>query len=158
MKKLVVILLAVATLLTVVGCQKKEEPFKDITMEELLQKVYDGVKTDFPALMTTAITTENQEWFLGAEKLDYKEAIASEPMISAIAYSVCLIRMNEGADIEAAKQAIKSGVNPAKWICVQVDPANVVIDSAGDVIIVVMSNNLVTEIHDSFKALAENKA
>ncbi|MDL2235113.1 hypothetical protein LJC07_03025 [Christensenellaceae bacterium OttesenSCG-928-L17] len=162
MKRIGVMLMAISLLLVgLVGCAGGKDPapaanpFDGMTLEEVLDKVYEGttVLDSIPSLGTLEITAETAEAFLGTSDIDMKEAIASEPMISSIAYSVCLVRMNEGADVEAAAKAIKDGVNPGKWICVQVDPANVAVDTAGDVIILVMSNDYAAEILESFQAL-----
>lgn len=158
MKRWMTALLALAVLTLAAGCgagpAANENPFADTALTQVLEDVYAGASVEIPSLITTEITAENEQAFLGTTGLDFKEAIASEPAISSIAYSVCLVRMNEGADMEAAKQAIKDNVDPVKWICVQVDPSNVIVDSAGDVIILIMSNDYATSIHESFTALS----
>ena len=62
-------------------------------------------------------------------------------MIGSIAYSVVLVRMEENADIEAAKKAIKENVNPRKWICAEVAEEDVIVKSKGDLIILIMVEN-----------------
>ena len=115
-------------------------------LEDLLADIYAKVEGDeefktwlTSYLMTVNITADNAEYYLGTKDVDFAEAIASEPRISSIAFSVCLVKMNEGADIEAAKTAIKENVNPQKWICVMVDKKNVLVENADDVIILIMA-------------------
>jgi hypothetical protein len=62
--------------------------------------------------------------------------------------------MEDGADIEAAKTLIKDSVNPAKWICVAVDPSNVVVDNIGNLVVLIMSDDS-AKIHESFLKLGE---
>ena len=132
----VMCLLSVTLLLS--GCGKKEANLT-YTPTEIVEKVYAGLENDLPMLATTEIDDENLSYYLGVESLDYKEAVASEPMIGSIAHSIVVVRMNEGADIEKAKQEIKNNVDPRKWICVEAE--SVFVESKGDVIILIMSSN-----------------
>ena len=151
-------MLLIVTML--VGCAPKTSnntganPFAGQALADILENIYAGVTVDLPMLFTTEITAETETAYLGTSGLDMKEAIASESMIGAIAYSVCLVRMNEGADTAAAAKDIKANVNAGKWICVQVDPANVLVETAGDVVVLIMSNDYATDIQESFLALA----
>lgn len=132
----VMCLLSVTLLLS--GCGKKEANLT-YTPTEIVEKVYAGLENDLPMLATTEINDENLSYYLGVESLDYKEAVASEPMMGSIAHSIVVVRMNEGADIEKAKQEIKDNVDPRKWICVEAE--SVFVESKGDVIILIMSSN-----------------
>lgn len=132
----VMCLLSVTLLLS--GCGKKEANLT-YTPTEIVEKVYAGLENDLPMLATTEIDDENLSYYLGVESLDYKEAVASEPMIGSIAHSIVVVRMNEGADIEKAKQEIKNNVDPRKWICVEAE--SVFVENKGNVIILIMSSN-----------------
>ena len=101
-------------------------------------------------LQTTVITQEGSGYFLGKDDIEFEEAIASEPIMSPGAYSLCLVRVKRGADIEKAKIDIKENVDPRKWICVGVDPSNVYVDNIGDVIILIMSDNEGEALHNAF--------
>lgn len=120
------------------GCGKKETNLT-YTPTEVIEKIYAGLENDLPMLATIEINDENLSYYLGVESLDYKEAVASEPMMGSIAHSVVVVRMNEGADIEKAKQEIKNNVDPRKWICVEAE--SVIVESKGDVIILIMSSS-----------------
>lgn len=65
-----------------------------------------------------------------------KEAIASESMIGAQAYSVVLVRLNNAADAQAVAEAMRNGIDQRKWICVMADDIRVV--AAGDVVMLCM--------------------
>ena len=71
------------------------------------------------------------------------------------AYSLCLVRVKEGTDIEQMKKDIKENVDPMKWICVGVDKENVIVDSIDDVIFLVMSNTNAQQMHEAFLALKD---
>ena len=141
MKKILTVLFCVGLVL-ITGCGKKEENLS-YTNKEIIEKVYAGLEGNLPMLGEMEITDENLSYYLGVESLDYKEALASEPMMGSIAHSIVVVRMNEGADIEKAKKEIKEKVDPRKWICVEAE--SVFVESKGDVIILIMSNKETAE-------------
>ncbi|MCL2748209.1 MAG: hypothetical protein FWE59_06105 [Oscillospiraceae bacterium] len=113
-----------------------------------------------PATMENQALTEegtefnpNIEYFLGAKGIPFIEGVSSEPAMSA-AYSLVLLRMEPGADIEAAKKTIKDNVDPSKWICAIVDPSDVIVDNIGDLVILIMADNS-KELHEAFLQLAD---
>ncbi|MBR5519779.1 MAG: hypothetical protein IKU55_03580 [Clostridia bacterium] len=130
------------------------------TLEEILTKIYETVDVDADTrawmqgvLATTEVTPDLSGYFFGVENLDCESAIASEPMMSSVAYSVGLIRVKEGTDVEQLKADILAGVDPVKWLCVSVEPENVIVDNIGDVVILIMNNDLCTALHEAFLAL-----
>jgi hypothetical protein len=132
------------------------------SLEEILEQIYahDGLSDQFKAfakdgLLTSEITDENMEFHLGKAGLEFEEGIASEPMIQPGAYVLCLLRVGEETDIEQLKQDIKDNVNPMKWVCVGVDPDNVIVDSIGDVVILIMSDDNAQALHQAFLALQD---
>ena len=151
MKKILTLILTTFALFSLTGCAEKnvEGELTDI-MERVYEKMYADVKEDErPMLMTTNAlepfeeATEEDinyqiEYAIGTKDIDYKEIVYSEPPMSSIAYSVALVRMEEGSDIEAAKKAIKENVNPRKWMCVEVEKEDVIVKSKGDLIILIM--------------------
>jgi hypothetical protein len=106
----------------------------------------------FEELLTPQGTEHNDNiiYFIGADDIPFTEGLVSESMM---AYSVVLLRMEAGSDIEGAKTRIKEGVDPWKWVCAGVDPSNVVVDSIGDLVILIMADTS-KELHESFLALA----
>ncbi len=151
LKKLVVLGSIFMLCLTMSGCGSKNI---EGTLPDLMKKVYKDIKEDeFPmAVENVEITEENVENFLGSKEIEFKEALASESMITATAYSVILLRTKEGADVEKVKQQIKDSINPRKWICVEAE--YVAVESKGDLILVIMTNNdLGKRIQKGFQAL-----
>lgn len=157
MKKIVVIALSLLLAFSALGCKKQAgagEPHVEGTLEELMQRVYDnsGIE-EFPSLGNTIITEENKTYFLGSPDVPMADGLASEAMISAIAHSVCLVRLPEDADVENAKKLIRENVNPNKWICVGVDESDVIVDNIGDLVILIMAEGA-DKLHESFLSLA----
>lgn len=153
-KNLVLLLLVGIMAISLTACGEKnvEGELTDI-MERVYEKVYSDVKEEDRPMVGTVNVLETWEgateedlkeqvkYAIGTDEIDYKEIYESKPMIGSIAYSVVLVRMESGADIEAAKTAIKENVNPRKWFCVGVEPEDVIVKSKGDLIILIMVEN-----------------
>ncbi len=137
-KKIGTILLIGIISLSLSGCGKNKNVEGDL--QDLMTKIYQDIPSDkLPISMDKIeITEDNIEAFLGTKDIEYKEALASEPMVSSIAHSVILIRTKENADIEKIKKTIKENINPRKWICVWVEDEDVIIKNKGDLIIVIV--------------------
>jgi len=133
----------------------------EVTVESSLMDIYGKLYSNLEdgpylgALWPMAFDAETAPYIIGAEGLDIVEAYACEPMMSSVAHSVCLIKMAEGSDIEAAKTAIRENVNPAKWICVSVAPENIRVENIGNLILLVMDNTHCQQIADNFMELAK---
>lgn len=127
----------------------------DSSLSLMLAAIYQDVNENLePArLAATEITTENMKNFLGVSDLAIEEGLAIEPLMSAMAHSVCLIRLVDGEDVDAAKAAISKNVDPRKWICVGVDPENVRVESVGNLILLVMDNENPDGYVKNFKAI-----
>lgn len=124
------------------------------SLEGIMKSIYEGVEFETPATAITTITADNVEYYLGLKTIDgIEEAIASEPMMSSSAHSVCLVRVKDGTDVTKMMNDIKENVNPQKWICVGVDPENVMVTNKGNLILLVMDNTNPQGIIDSFNAL-----
>lgn len=152
MKKLLLLLSICVFAFATVGCTQKNI---EGSLEEIMTKVYKDIKQEELPMMlgNVEVNSENVEYYLGSDEIEFEEALASESGVGSIAYSVVLLRAKKGADIEALKKQIKESVNPAKWICVSVEEKNIIVDNKGDLVILIMSNNLSTEIHEGFQNL-----
>jgi len=154
MKKIISILFIFGCMLLLSGCGSAniEGQLKDL----MIQIYADIADEEKPMGLTTIdIDKMNIEGFLGTSEIDFMDALASEPMVGSIAHSVVLIRMKDNANIEDAKTKIKENVNPRKWICVGVEKEDVIIDSRGDLIIVVIieDEDIREKINEGFKSL-----
>jgi len=166
MKKLVLILLVLAVTLSFAACKTDNEgedhsnEVLEGSLEDILDKIYEtaDLSESFSeyietGLQTNEITAERCEYHLGKEGIEFEEAIASEPIMMPSAYELDLVRVKEGADVEEIKNEIKENVDPMKWVCVGIDPENVIVDNIGDVIIIIMSDDEGEALHDAFLAL-----
>ena len=153
MKRLLLFVFAFILLLTT-GCGN-ETLHVEGTLEELMTKVYEGIKDeDKPMmLMNIEVNEENVEGFLGKADIEYESALASESGVGSIAHSVVLVRAKKGQDVEQLKKDIKENVNPRKWICVGVEEDKVIVDDIGDLVILIMENNYGETLHNNFKNL-----
>ena len=122
-----------------------------------MEKLYENTDPDVfrPFVGNIELSEDmdrNIEYFVGAKGIPFKEGIASESAIGAIAHSIVLLRMEPNADIEGAKQKMRSGIDPRKWICAGVDDDQVIVDNIGDVIILILSPDS-EAYYDAFKKL-----
>lgn len=150
-KKIILGCVICVVLFSLTGCKEKQV---EGTLEEIMTKVYADISEDErPMMLTnTEITKDNIENYLGTKDIEYKEALASESAVGSIAHSVVLVRMQDGADIEATKKKIKENANPRKWICVETE--KVVVKNKDNLIILIMSSSdTAKKIENSFDNL-----
>jgi len=166
MKKLFLFALALVTLVSFTACKAVDSNSNNETLEasleEILGQIYEtaDLDEDFkqyvkPMLETKQIGVDNEEYNLGKAGIEYESGIASESMMRPGNYSLCLVRVKEGADVNKVKKEMKENVNPNKWICSGVDPKNVIVDSLGDVVFLVMSDDYANPLHEAFLALGK---
>ncbi|MEF2836423.1 MAG: hypothetical protein U0N82_01695 [Oscillospiraceae bacterium] len=154
MKKFVAIVLALSLVLSLAACggkktQETEAPALKVegTMEELLNKTIEQRPVEFMGGVIPVDLTDSSEDGLWALKsytgLDdaakITEAAAFEPMMGSMAFSMVMVRTAEGADSKAVAEAMKSGIDPRKWICVEADDLKVA--GFGDVVMLIMVNS-----------------
>ena len=143
MKKLFLsLVLLLGFMFLVTGCGTKNV---EGTLEEIMTKIYADIPEDQRpmGLTNTEVNEETVETFLGigSKDIKFKEALASESMVGAIAHSVVLVRTEDGADVEKVKEQISKTVDPRKWVCVGVEKEDVIIKNKGNLIIVVIVEN-----------------
>lgn len=182
MKKLVIALLTMAMLFSLAACGDKTpqssttepttttteptttttttQPALSGTLEEIIDKIYknaaeNAYSTDYAsgdAMYTFEITEDRLEYFYGCT-FEYEEAVASEYQMTPPAYSLSLIRLPAGADVESVKAQIKENANPWRWVCVGVEKVEVV--SVGNIIgVFMMTEAGATALSNSFSALS----
>lgn len=167
MKKLCLLLAAAMLAVTFAACgassstpassavSSSEAAHVDGTLEELMEKVYEGIAEDeMPMVGNTELTADNSVYYTGVESTEYTEGLASEAMIGSIAHSVVLLRAEDEAAAETLKEDVKANVDPRKWICVEAE--EVITDNIGDLVILIMSDGtLAPKLHENFLALAQ---
>lgn len=175
MKKLSALLLALALCFSLSACfggasstpdasspaSTPAEPMLEGTLTEIMDKVIAGVPAeDMPMMMLgegddkyVKLDSENSEYYVGVTASDYKEGIAADAAISAVAHSVCLLRAEDAASAEALMTQVSEKANPRKWICVEAE--SVIVNRIGDVVILIMSTeDTAAKLNTSFEALA----
>ena len=119
----------------------------DGSLEDIMQRLYDNLdaSVSIPFVANTTLSEDMSfpdsgiVYYIGARGIPFTEGIASEALIGAVAHSVVLLRMASGADIEGAKRQIRDGIDPMKWICNGVMREDVVVESIGNIIMLVLS-------------------
>ena len=152
MKKVLSILLVIGTLFMFTGCSKEANLTQ--TTSEIVTAMYEGFAAEELPMMIEQreLTTEELEYALGLTELNFVEGTISEPMITSSAHSVVVVRVAKDVDVEKAKTDIKANVNPSKWLCVTAE--SVLVESKGDVIVLVMSSNeTAPKLMENFKNL-----
>lgn len=151
MKKIIMVLFVSVLLVLTSGCGSENV---EGNLSGIMSKLYEGIKSDnLGDLENIKVDSENQDYYIGDVSFKYIDALASEPAMSSIAHSVVLIRVKDTKDIEKYKKEIKEKVDPAKWVCVSVDEKNVIVESKGDLILLVMDNEYGKIIKDNFLKL-----
>lgn len=165
MKKITAILLSVIMLISLASCSKKDDEDKNDavtpsyagTLEELSEKIYEKNPVEFAVAPTQEIDLANGDtmsYYLGiSDSSEIERAVYSETMMGSQAYSLCLVKVKENANISELKNSIFENVNQRKWICVAAN--NLIVTSSGNVIMMVMvdsqlSETLAHEMADSF--------
>ena len=124
-------------------------------LADLMAKVYEGIPEDeLPALIDTELNAENSTYYAGVESSAYKEGLASEAMMNAVAHSVVLLRAESAEAAETLKDDVAANVDPRKWVCVEAE--KVITDNIGDLVILIMASEAVApQLHENFLALAQ---
>lgn len=167
MKKLFLVPILALTCFTLVGCSDNANNDDDVLEQDvavnvegelydLMDKLYENWKPEeFYMLESNYLSEDNIAYFVGTDEYAFDEAYATEPMMGSQAHSVVLIRVADGVDVDAFVSAIETNVDPYKWICVGVEDENVIVDSIGNLIVLIMDNDFSDDIHTNFKNLAE---
>ena len=151
MKKLLCALLALTMLLSLGACGKDSTETTapgntnlDGTVEELLNQVLEKQPSGFDGEVATIdLTDTSQEgtWIFESttglsDPTQLKQAAFFEPMMSSIAFSLVMVRTADAVDPKEVAQAMKEGINPRKWICVEAD--DMLVAGCGDVVMLIM--------------------
>ncbi len=131
MKKTLTLVLALLMAVTaLVACGNNDTQTADLTgtPEEIIGKIYEVKAPEF-MLGSIPVDTSDADAvraFLGLDSASAIEsAFVSEPMIGSQAYSLVIAQVKEGENVQAVADAMKAGINPRKWICVEADDIKV---------------------------------
>lgn len=129
----------------------------DESLVKILDQIYEGVGVvpdgleQSQYLADAAVTASTEQYYIGATGLKYIAGAAREPLMTSRAHSTVILKMESGADMDAAVKSIKENVDGYKWICVGVADENILVDYAGDYILLTMDDEYSHQIMDNFK-------
>lgn len=165
MKKIVSILVSALLVFSLVGCSSSKierDPVLSEDLTKVLEKIYETADLDkefqeaLKYYQTVELNEENIELYLEETDVKFIEGICSAPMMSSIPYELILLKLDENADVDAVKSAIKENANPKKWVCVEAE--EVIVESIDNTVLFLMANeDVATPIKDAFMSLAEVK-
>lgn len=165
MKKIVSILVSALLVFSLVGCSSSKierDPVLSEDLTKVLEKIYETADLDkefqesLKYYQTVELNEENIELYLEETDVKFIEGICSAPMMSSIPYELILLKLDENADVDAVKSAIKENANSKKWVCVEAE--EVIVESIDNTVLFLMANEEVaTPIKDAFMSLAEVK-
>lgn len=156
-KKSIIAIIVVVLLLAAVavGAFFFMSPEKNVegTLEDIMAKLYAGIGEDELPMMlgNIEVTKEDIQYYIGTNEVSYKEALVSESGVGSIAHSVVLLRLNDAADAENVVSKVKESADPRKWLCVEAE--NVIVKSKGDLVVLIMSNELAPKLEENFDGL-----
>lgn len=110
------------------------------SLPDIVDKIYAAHPVDL-SVSTETVDITDTDWmlpqFTGLKSTEgVKEAVVSEPMISSIAYSLVLVRVEDAKNAQSIAQQMKDGINPRKWVCVEAD--DLAVCGYGDVVMLIM--------------------
>jgi hypothetical protein len=130
------------------------------TLNDIVDDIYAKMTNfNFELMPTTTVDltkTDAVKGYLGLTGAEgIEEAVFSEPTMSPSAYSLCLIRVKDGTDIEKMKNDIAQGVDMFKWVCVGAE--KVIVNNSGNVILLIMTNkDTCDNVYNAFVTVAAN--
>lgn len=154
MKKLLCAILALTMLLSLAACAANNNGGASTettapanlegTVEELLNRIVEKQPVEFAGeTMTIDLTDTSDEgtWRFESttglsDPAKLKEAAAFEPLMGSMAFSMVMVRVADAVDPQEIAQAMKEGINPRKWVCVEADDMKVA--GCGDVVMLIM--------------------
>lgn len=158
----IVILLVVAIIAGVIVMNSKPktnlEPVNSAEdLSALVDKIYEGENMQMQSLMTQVVETSDVDYVkttTGLENADDIEyVVASDPMMTAQAYSLVLVKVKDGVDANSIAKTMNENVNARKWICVAAE--KIYTTSSGNIVCLVMaSDEIAKPVYEKFKTLA----
>lgn len=150
MKKIMTLLLALAMLFSFAACggtttqpteapTEASKPALEGTMEEILNKVAELNPVEFMGgtMPIDLADPDSVKYNIGLDSVEgITDAAVYGPMMGSIAFSMVMVRVDENTDAQAVAEAMKAGIDPRKWICVEAD--DLMIAAYGDVAMLIM--------------------
>ena len=139
------------------GNKGNVETPKDIN--DMINTINKNNKSVLPELETMKVDIKNIDEvtsYTGLKTNDGIESIVvSEPLITAQAYSVAIVKVKDNADVEKIKQEMLDNIDMGRWICVSAE--QLYITNSGNVIFSVMADkDIAKAVYNDFKKYVNN--
>lgn len=156
------ILLAVISFIIFIlvsGSGKKGNVETPKNVNDIINTINKNNKNVLPELETIKVDIKNIDQvtsYTGLKTNDGIESIVvSEPLVTAQAYSVAIVRVKDNADVEKIKQEMLDNIDMRRWICVSAE--QLYITNSGNVIFSVMADKDVAKaVYNDFKKYVNN--
>lgn len=169
MKKTIIIVITILIIIAlIIGAvfllNKKEVPVVSMEtsqdLENIINSIYEKANIELPKLMTNVIDINDELALKSSTGLSNKEnieqVVISEPMMTSQAYSLVLVKVADGADVENIKKEMVDNIDTRKWICVTAD--KLYATNHNNLICLVMSREeLAKPIYNAFKNVVQEK-
>ena len=128
-------------------------------INDVINTINKNNKNVLPELETLKVDIKNIDEvtsYTGLKTNDGIESIVvSEPLITAQAYSVAIVKVKDNADVEKIKQEMLDNIDMRRWICVSAE--QLYITNSGNVIFSVMTDkDIAKAVYDDFKKYVNN--
>ena len=128
-------------------------------VNDVINTINKNNKNVLPELETMKVDIKNIDEvtsYTGLKTNDGIESIVvSEPLITAQAYSVAIVRVKDNADVEKIKQEMLDNIDMRRWICVSAE--QLYITNSGNVIFSVMADkDIAKAVYNDFKKYVNN--
>lgn len=125
-------------------------------LQNAITKIYENTTIELPRLNTIVVDINDSNALKYNTGLDSNEGIesvvVSEPMMSSQAYSLVLVKVKDGTDVESIKQKMFDNIDTRKWICVEAEKVYAT-DSQNVVCLVMSSEEWAKPVYDSLKTV-----
>ena len=130
-----------------------------IDVNDIINTINKNNKNVLPELETLKVDIKNIDEvtsYTGLKTNDGIESIVvSEPLITAQAYSVAIVKVKDNADVEKIKQEMLDNIDMRRWICVSAE--QLYITNSGNVIFSVMADkDIAKAVYNDFKKYVNN--
>ena len=128
-------------------------------INDIINTINKNNKNVLPELETMKVDIKNIDEvtsYTGLKTTDGIESIVvSEPLITAQAYSVAIVKVKDNANLEKIKQEMLDNIDMRRWICVSAE--QLYITNSGNVIFSVMTDkDIAKAVYDDFKKYVNN--
>ena len=142
MKKIALILAAILMMSALTACGGNNDSAvvaPEGTTEELVAKIYENVNVELGLMSMTLdlADVETLTWLTSLESAEgLVEVTVNEPMTGSQAYSMVLVRCENGEKAAEVAQSMFDNIDMGKWICVWATEKQAVV--CGDLALFVM--------------------